>query len=104
MNVETEDIDDHFVQVRVKDNGPGIRNRELKQIFKRFYRVSGPLATRVKGTGLGLFIVRSVAKRHAAACGPKAKAPAAAARSSCSFPSPEMSPPTASSSSKTNSI
>ncbi len=64
VNVETENIDDRFVQVRVKDNGPGIPKSELKQIFKRFYRVSGPLAARVKGTGLGLFIVRSVAKRH----------------------------------------
>jgi two-component system sensor histidine kinase SenX3 len=64
VNVETENIDGRFVQVRVKDNGPGIPQSELKQIFKRFYRISGPLATRVKGTGLGLFIVRSVAKRH----------------------------------------
>jgi two-component system sensor histidine kinase SenX3 len=53
-----------YVTVRVKDNGPGIPKSELKQIFKRFYRIPGPLATRVKGTGLGLFIVRSVAKRH----------------------------------------
>ncbi len=37
---------------------------ELKRIFKRFYRIHGPIATRVKGTGLGLYIVRSVAKRH----------------------------------------
>jgi signal transduction histidine kinase len=64
VKVETENIDGRYVQVRVKDNGPGIPQSELKQIFKRFYRVSGPLATRVKGTGLGLFIVRSVAKRH----------------------------------------
>ena len=35
-----------------------------KRIFKRFYRMHGPLATRVKGMGLGLFIVRSVARRH----------------------------------------
>ncbi len=52
------------VAVRVADRGPGIPKTELKQIFKRFYRVPGPLATRVKGTGLGLYIVRSVAKRH----------------------------------------
>ena len=37
---------------------------ELKRVFRRFYRVPGPLASRVKGTGLGLYIVRSVAKRH----------------------------------------
>lgn len=56
--------DDHRVSVRVQDRGPGIPKSELKQIFKRFYRVPGPLASSVKGTGLGLFIVRSVARRH----------------------------------------
>ncbi len=64
VEVETENVDGRYVAVRVKDNGPGIPQSELKQVFKRFYRVPGPLATRVKGTGLGLFIVRSVAKRH----------------------------------------
>lgn len=53
-----------YVSLRVCDRGAGIPKGELKQIFKRFYRVPGPLATRVKGTGLGLYIVRSVAKRH----------------------------------------
>lgn len=62
--VSAENINGEFVSLRVTDNGPGIPKTELKQIFKRFYRVSGPIATRVKGTGLGLFIVRSVAKRH----------------------------------------
>jgi two-component system, OmpR family, sensor histidine kinase SenX3 len=64
VTVETAPVDGRYVAVRVKDQGVGIPNIELKQIFKRFYRVPGPLATRVKGTGLGLFIVRSVAKRH----------------------------------------
>jgi two-component system, OmpR family, sensor histidine kinase SenX3 len=62
--VETAPLESKYVLVRVKDQGPGIPKIELKQIFKRFYRVPGPLATRVKGTGLGLYIVRSVAKRH----------------------------------------
>ncbi len=64
VSVETAPVDGKFVTVRVKDQGVGIPKIELKQIFKRFYRVPGPLATRVKGTGLGLYIVRSVAKRH----------------------------------------
>jgi len=50
--------------VRVTDQGVGIPRAELKRVFKRFYRVPSPLAARIKGTGLGLFIVRSVAKRH----------------------------------------
>jgi two-component system sensor histidine kinase SenX3 len=56
--------DGRFAEVRVKDIGAGIPSPELKRIFKRFYRIHGPAATRVKGTGLGLYIVRSVAKRH----------------------------------------
>lgn len=64
VTVETEPVDGKYVNVRVRDRGPGIPTTELKRIFKRFYRVPGPLGARVKGTGLGLFIVRSVAKRH----------------------------------------
>ena len=64
VTVETAPSDGRFITVRVKDEGAGIPKMELKQIFKRFYRVPGPLAMRVKGTGLGLYIVRSVAKRH----------------------------------------
>lgn len=64
VTVETAKVDAKYVAVRVTDQGVGIPQVELKQIFKRFYRVPGPLATRVKGTGLGLYIVRSVAKRH----------------------------------------
>ncbi len=48
--------------VRVSDKGQGIPQGELKRIFRRFYRVN--LRQRVKGTGLGLFIVRSIAQRH----------------------------------------
>jgi two-component system, OmpR family, sensor histidine kinase SenX3 len=62
--VETANLDGKFACVRVIDRGAGIAKTELKQIFKRFYRVPGPLGTRVKGTGLGLYIVRSVAQRH----------------------------------------
>ncbi len=64
VSVETEKVDGRFVSIRVRDEGPGIPKTELKQIFKRFHRAPGSLATRVKGTGLGLYIVRSVAKRH----------------------------------------
>ena len=50
--------------VRVRDSGPGLPASEAKRIFKRFYRMPKPLTQRVKGTGLGLFIVQSAAKRH----------------------------------------
>jgi len=62
VDVLTPDIDTVLLQVR--DQGVGIPSSELKRIFKRFYRVSTSASGRVKGTGLGLFIVRSIARRH----------------------------------------
>jgi len=64
VTVETAMIDPDHVALRVQDRGPGIPKTELKQIFKRFHRVPSPAGRRVPGTGLGLYIVRSVAKRH----------------------------------------
>jgi signal transduction histidine kinase len=64
ITVETANVDGKYVSLRVSDEGAGIPRTELKRIFKRFYRVPGSLAARVKGIGLGLYIVRSVAKRH----------------------------------------
>jgi signal transduction histidine kinase len=62
VDVLTPDIDTLVLQIR--DHGVGIPHSELKRIFKRFYRVSNSASGRVKGTGLGLFIVRSIARRH----------------------------------------
>jgi signal transduction histidine kinase len=42
----------------------GIPPAELKSVFKRFYRVSNRSLAHIKGTGLGLFIVRAIAKKH----------------------------------------
>ena len=51
------------VLVRVSDQGVGIPPGDLKRIFKRFFR-TGRSRTRVKGTGLGLFIVLAILKKH----------------------------------------
>jgi signal transduction histidine kinase len=52
------------VLLRITDRGVGIPRGELKRIFRRFYRVPQIIKYRAKGTGLGLFIVRSIARRH----------------------------------------
>ncbi len=64
VRVALEEVDGERLAVRVIDNGVGISPAELKRIFRRFYRIPASVAIRVKGSGLGLFIVRSVAKRH----------------------------------------
>ncbi len=52
------------VLLRVQDRGIGIPRNEVKRIFKRFYRATNSKRDKVKGTGLGLFIVRSIARRY----------------------------------------
>jgi signal transduction histidine kinase len=52
------------VEVFVKDNGIGIPQNDLKRVFKRFYRVTGNATNGTKGTGLGLFIVKSIIEKH----------------------------------------
>ena len=64
VTVEVEPVEKERVALRVRDRGVGIPPEQLKRIFKRFYRVPGRSLSKVKGTGLGLFIVRAVARAH----------------------------------------
>ncbi len=52
------------VVISVSDTGLGISKENLKQIFHRHFRIHRQEHMRVKGSGLGLFIVRAVALRH----------------------------------------
>jgi two-component system, OmpR family, sensor histidine kinase SenX3 len=62
VELSSPDLDTVLFQVR--DKGVGLPSGELNRIFKRFYRAPSRGAEQVKGTGLGLFIVRSIARRH----------------------------------------
>ncbi len=64
LSVEVAALADKKVAVRVGDSGVGIPPAQLNRIFKRFYRVPGRVMARVKGTGLGLFIVHSIIEKH----------------------------------------
>lgn len=52
-----------LVRVRVVDEGVGIPKTQLKRIFRRFHRFQWR-GSKVKGTGLGLYIVRSIVRQH----------------------------------------
>jgi signal transduction histidine kinase len=53
-----------WVILSVTDRGIGIPTAHLKRIFTRFYRVPARNVLRTKGTGLGLFLVRTIARQH----------------------------------------
>jgi two-component system sensor histidine kinase SenX3 len=64
VHVALEEAEGQKLALRVSDSGVGISPVELKRIFRRFYRIPASVAMRAKGSGLGLFIVRSVARKH----------------------------------------
>jgi two-component system sensor histidine kinase SenX3 len=64
VSVQLEIRDHKRVLLRVRDQGVGIAPEDLKRIFKRFHRVGNRALAHIKGTGLGLFIVKSIAKKH----------------------------------------
>jgi two-component system sensor histidine kinase SenX3 len=64
VSVRLEAPDAKRVVLSVRDHGVGIPAEDLKRVFKRFYRVSHRSHANVKGTGLGLFIVRAIARKH----------------------------------------
>lgn len=51
----------------VADHGEGISDEDKKLIFNKFYRVGNEATRKTKGTGLGLYIVKTVLQRHQAA-------------------------------------
>ncbi len=55
--------DPQFVEVSVEDQGCGIPEEHQKKIFERFYRVENDTHT-VKGTGLGLHLVKITIEKH----------------------------------------
>jgi two-component system, OmpR family, sensor histidine kinase SenX3 len=52
------------IALTITDTGVGLESSQFKRIFKRFYRVPGRSMAKIKGTGLGLFLVRNIARQH----------------------------------------
>jgi len=55
---------DQCVELRVKDTGTGIPERELPHVFERFHRVEGAQGRTHEGTGIGLALVHELVKLH----------------------------------------
>ncbi len=64
VEVRLDTTDPKRIVLRVRDHGIGIPQEDVKRIFKRFYRVTHRSLAHIKGTGLGLFIVKAIAQKH----------------------------------------
>ena len=53
-----------FLKVRVKDNGVGIPEQDKVKIFSKFFRAENVVRIQTEGSGLGLFIVKNIIKKH----------------------------------------
>ncbi len=53
------------IPIEVADHGIGIQRSEQEKIFEKFYRVNDDLVHNVRGTGLGLALVKHIVEAHA---------------------------------------
>ncbi len=64
IRVGVEEFRDGRVRVEISDQGIGIPKQELRRIFRRFYRAGRDVQRQVSGLGLGLFVVRTLLRKH----------------------------------------
>lgn len=63
VSVRTWD-DEKWVNIEIGDNGVGIPEEDLEHIFDKFYRVKNDASHSIKGTGLGLYLVKYFVELH----------------------------------------
>jgi PAS domain S-box-containing protein len=63
INISIEKTADD-VEIRIKDNGIGIPKDDQEKLFTKFFRAANVLRTQSEGSGLGLFMVRNIIKKH----------------------------------------
>jgi signal transduction histidine kinase len=64
IRVGVEEVGDGRVRVEISDQGIGIPKQELRRIFRRFYRATRDVQRQVSGLGLGLYVVRTLLRKH----------------------------------------
>ncbi len=63
IDIISED-DEEWVYISIRDNGPGIPAEDLEHIFDKFYRVKNDDSHKIKGSGLGLYLVKYFIELH----------------------------------------
>lgn len=57
-------IENENAVISIRNSGEGISSEELSRVFERFYKVDKSRSKDVKGTGLGLYIVKNIIEMH----------------------------------------
>ena len=63
IDIKTWD-DEQWVYTEIADNGKGIKEEDLENIFEKFYRVKNDESHKIKGSGLGLYLVKYFIELH----------------------------------------
>lgn len=63
VSVELE-VEGDFLKVKIHDNGIGIPKEDQEKLFSKFFRATNAVSLQTEGSGLGLFIVRNVIRKH----------------------------------------
>jgi PAS domain S-box-containing protein len=63
ITVTVADRKDHL-EIAIQDSGEGIPKEALPRLFTKFFRVSGSLEQGSKGSGVGLYITKSIVEMH----------------------------------------
>ena len=53
-----------FVEVSIKDTGIGIPQESMEKLFTKFYRADNAMKSQTEGSGLGLYIAKSIVNAH----------------------------------------
>lgn len=77
------------LQIMFKDNGIGFEQRERKKIFKKFYQIGKPEDMTAKGSGIGLYMVQSIARAHKGIISADSRGPGKGAVFTLSLPLPK---------------
>ena len=64
INIGNSDNKKGYLVFSVKDTGIGISAKDQKKLFTRFFRSEKVLASETEGTGLGLYITKSIVNLH----------------------------------------
>ena len=63
ITLTTQELADKII-IQIKDNGPGMSEEQQNRLFTLYYRTKEAEASTVRGSGLGLFIVKTIVEAH----------------------------------------